>query len=150
MEAKTRKKNQSAECFLFSLLSREATMSESSLHTKEHYNYPRKMRTPTHPVEGDFLSLSTEEALFGLLFAWMAFWAFKQLRAMLAYYKELKTLAGDTGEVGVTVGDGDAIAEGGLDDEEEDDEIELEEEEDYAFVKRAQVANNHGEQKKKD
>ena len=121
-------------------------MSESSqsLHTKEHYNYPRKMTTPTHPTEGDFIPLSTEEALFGLLFAWMGYWAFKQIRAMLAYYRELKALAGDTGDVGVAVESGTEEDE---EDEEDADELE-EEDKDYAFVKRP-VANN-GAQKKKD
>ena len=40
------------------------------------------MITPTHPVEGDWLKIETEEAIFGLLFAWMGFWMFKQLRAV--------------------------------------------------------------------
>jgi hypothetical protein len=47
-----------------------SSIMSSSLHQKEHYNYPRKMTTPTHPVEGDFLPIKTEEALFGLLFGW--------------------------------------------------------------------------------
>jgi|AntAceMinimDraft_5_1070358.scaffolds.fasta_scaffold02446_5 hypothetical protein len=140
-------------------------MSDSSLHAKEHYNYnyPRRMSTPTHPVEGDFLSLSTEEALFGLLFGWMALWAFKQLRAMLAYYTELKELAGEEkGEaVGVAIGDEDSTArseeeeheeegagdgEGAKEGEEEVAELEEEEDTDYAFVRRP----TNGEGKKKD
>ena len=82
----------------------------------------------------------------------MALFAFKQLRNMLAYYRELKTLAGDTGEVGVSVGDAGSIDEGEPGEEEEEDageELKGGEEEDYAFVKRPPVPNN-GAQKKKD
>ena len=51
------------------------------------------MITPTHPVEGDWLKIETEEAIFGLLFAWMGFWMFKQLRGLWRYWAEAKARA---------------------------------------------------------
>ena len=119
----------------------------SALHTKEHYDYPRKMTTPTHPTEGDFIPLPTEEAIFCVLFAWMGYWAFKQIRAMFAYHRELRALAGDTGSVGVTIGDGGGVAT--IEEEEEEEEEQPDEEdEDYAFIQHP-VAND-GAQKKTD
>lgn len=121
----------------------------SSLHTKEHYRYARKISTPTHAIEGDYLPLSVEEALFGLLFGYLAFWAFKQFRNMMAYYRELKTLAGteERGNVGVAIGEADGVVEG-KDGEGGDSELEEieEEDKDYAFIKRP-GANQDGQKK---
>ena len=82
-----------------------------------------------------------------MLFAWMGYWAFKQIRAMFAYHRELRALAGDTGSVGVTIGDGAGV--GTIEEEEEHAEEQPDEEdEDYAFIQRP-VAND-GAQKTDD
>ena len=67
--------------------------SSGQLHEARHFQYSRRMITPTHPVEGDWLKIETEEAIFGLLFAWMGFWLFKQLRGLWRYWAEAKARA---------------------------------------------------------
>ena len=67
--------------------------SSGQLHEARHFQYSRRMITPTHPVEGDWLKIETEEAFFGLLFAWMGFWLFKQLRGLWRYWAEAKARA---------------------------------------------------------
>ena len=58
-------------------------MSDEStgLHEASHYKFTRRVITPTFPVEGDYLKIETEEAIFGILFAYMGFWLFKQFGA---------------------------------------------------------------------
>jgi hypothetical protein len=51
----------------------------------------RRMSTPTHPTEGDFLSLKTEEMLFGFIFAFMAYKVWQNLRGLRAYWKYIRT-----------------------------------------------------------
>jgi hypothetical protein len=74
------------------------------------------MITPTHPVEGDWLKIETEEAIFGLLFAWMAFWLFKQLRGFWRYWAEAKTRSA-MDPTGVDVVDGSSSDTDGEDEE---------------------------------
>ena len=65
-------------------------MSDEStgLHEASHYKFTRRVITPTFPVEGDYLKIETEEAIFGILFAYMFFWLMKQLRGVFAWYRE--------------------------------------------------------------
>lgn len=46
-----------------------------------------RIRTPTHPTRGDYLSLRTEEIIFGLLFAIMAYKLWVNVRGILRYWK---------------------------------------------------------------
>ena len=43
--------------------------SSGQLHEARHYQFSRRMITPTFPTEGDHLKIETEEAIFGLTFA---------------------------------------------------------------------------------
>ena len=46
-----------------------------------------RIRTPTHPTRGDYLSLRTEEIIFGLLFAIMAYKLWVNVRGIFRYWK---------------------------------------------------------------
>ena len=65
-------------------------MSDEStgLHEASHYKFTRRVITPTFPVEGDYLKIETEEAIFGILFAYMGWWLFRQLRGVFAWFRE--------------------------------------------------------------
>jgi len=51
------------------------------------------MITPTHPVEGDWLKIETETAIFGAIAAGMAWWLFKQLRGLWRFWAEARAWA---------------------------------------------------------
>jgi hypothetical protein len=51
------------------------------------------MITPTHPVEGDWLKIETETAIFGAIAAGMAWWLFKQLRGLWRFWAEARARA---------------------------------------------------------
>lgn len=101
-------------------------MSDEStgLHEASHYKFTRRVITPTFPVEGDYLKIETEEAIFGILFAYMFFWLMKQLRGVFAWYRESRELrrAHGSDPVGVTV--------------DEDDESGSDADEDYEVVQK--------------
>ena len=48
------------------------------------------MSTPTHPIEGDYLSLGAEELLFGALFAYMAYKLWQNVKGLSAYWKYVR------------------------------------------------------------
>lgn len=50
----------------------------------------RRMSTPTHPTEGDYLSLKTEELVFGAIFAFMAYKLWQSLKGLRAYWKYVR------------------------------------------------------------
>lgn len=50
-----------------------------------------RVRTPTHPTEGDYMSVKAEECLFGLLFAFMAFKLWMSVRGLLRYWRFVRT-----------------------------------------------------------
>ena len=52
-----------------SRMSGDASSSSGQVHEARHFQYSRRMITPTHPVEGDWLKIETEEAIFGAIFA---------------------------------------------------------------------------------
>ena len=85
------------------------TMSGEStgLHEASHYKFTRRVITPTFPVEGDYLKIETEEAIFGILFAYMGFWLLKQLRGVFAWYRESRALRRQSDPVGVTIDEDD-------------------------------------------
>ena len=87
----------------------------TGLHEASHYKFTRRVITPTFPVEGDYLKIETEEAIFGILFAYMGFWLLKQLRGVFAWYRESRALRRQSDPVGVTIDEGRRIRErGGL------------------------------------
>lgn len=90
--------------------------SSGQLHEARHYQYSRRMITPTFPTEGDHLKIETEEAIFGLIFAWMAFWLWRQFRGLLRYWREVKVRSGDD-PTGVEVEDVDESDEESDEDE---------------------------------
>ena len=90
--------------------------SSGQLHEARHYQFSRRMITPTFPTEGDHLKIETEEAIFGLIFAWMAFWLWRQFRGLLRYWREVKVRSGDD-PTGVEVEDVDESDEESDEDE---------------------------------
>lgn len=92
--------------------------SSGQLHEARHFQYSRRMITPTHPLEGDWLKIETEEAIFGLLFAWMGFWLFKQLRGLWRYWAEAKARAA-VDPTGV-----DVVDDSSSDTEDEDEDVD--------------------------
>ena len=87
-----------------SRMSGDASSSSGQVHEARHFQYSRRMITPTHPVEGDWLKIETEEAIFGAIFAYMGWWLFKQLRGLWRYWAEAKAREQQTALEGVRVG----------------------------------------------
>ena len=79
----------------------------NGLHEASHYKFTRRVITPTFPVEGDYLKIETEEAIFGILFAYMGFWLLKQLRGVFAWYRESRALRRQSDTVGGTIDEDD-------------------------------------------
>jgi len=73
-----------------------------------------RIRTPTHPTEGDYLSLKVEELIFGALFAFMAYRLWQSVRGLFRYWKYVR--APNAPEV--ELGEDEGFSEG----EESDDE----------------------------
>ena len=86
-------------------MSGDASSSGGEIHEARHYQYSRKIITPTHPVEGDYLKIETEEGLFGLLFLAMAWWLFKQVRGLLGYFREARNRRAAEDMLGVDIVD---------------------------------------------
>lgn len=87
------------------IMSGDASSSGGEIHEARHYQYSRKIITPTHPVEGDYLKIETEEGLFGLLFLAMAWWLFKQVRGLLGYFREARNRRAAEDMLGVDIVD---------------------------------------------
>lgn len=60
-----------------------------------------RIRTPTHPTEGDYLSLKVEELIFGALFAFMAYKLWQSVRGLFRYWKYVRALNAPEVELGV-------------------------------------------------
>lgn len=76
-----------------STMSGESSSSSGQVHEARHFTYSRRMITPTHPVEGDWLKIETETAIFGAIAAGMAWWLFKQLRGLWRFWAEARARA---------------------------------------------------------
>ena len=68
------------------------TNDKNALNEQKHNEYRRHGRiiTPTYPVEGDFISLNTEQFLVGILLAYMACKAFKTFGILKYFVRMIK------------------------------------------------------------
>jgi len=55
-----------------------------------HLGRGNRVRTPTHPTKGDYLSIKTEEVIFGILFAFMAWKLWQSVRGLFRYWKYVR------------------------------------------------------------
>ena len=63
---------------------------------KYSFRLHQRVITPTHPTEGDFISLNAEQFLVFLVLAFMAYRAFKSFRGLKSFLKLLRRPDGDT------------------------------------------------------
>ena len=62
---------------------------------KYSFRLHQRVITPTHPTEGDFISLNAEQFLVFLVLAFMAYRAFKSFRELKSFLKLLRRPGGD-------------------------------------------------------
>ena len=63
---------------------------------KYSFRLHQRVITPTHPTEGDFISLNAEQFLVFLVLAFMAYRAFKSFRELKSFLKLLRRPGRDT------------------------------------------------------
>ena len=62
---------------------------------KHSFRLHQRVITPTHPTEGDYISLNFEQFLVFLALVFMAYKAFKSFRELKSYLKLLRRPGGD-------------------------------------------------------
>jgi len=62
---------------------------------KYSFRLHQRVITPTHPTEGDYISLNSEQFLVSLVLVFMAYKAFKSFRELKSFLKLLRRPGGD-------------------------------------------------------
>ena len=77
--------------------SSDNTKREGGLNEQKHsFRLHQRVITPTHPTEGDCISLNFEQFLVFLVLAFMAYRAFKSFRELKSFLKLLRRPGRDT------------------------------------------------------
>jgi len=80
--------------------SSDNTKRDGGLNEQKHsFRLHQRVITPTHPTEGDYISLNSEQFLVFLALVFMAYKAFKSFRELKSYLKLLRRPGGDTSRV---------------------------------------------------
>tara|TARA_B100001175_G_scaffold126367_1_gene107490 strand:+ start:165 stop:530 length:366 start_codon:yes stop_codon:yes gene_type:complete len=76
--------------------SSDNTKREGGLNEQKHsFRLHQRVITPTHPTEGDYISLNFEQFLVFLALVFLAYKAFKSFRELKSYLKLLRRPGGD-------------------------------------------------------
>lgn len=76
--------------------SSDNTKREGGLNEQKYsFRLHQRVITPTHPTEGDYISLNFEQFLVFLALVFLAYKAFKSFRELKSYLKLLRRPGGD-------------------------------------------------------